>query len=190
MNVHYRLSLRDRITCRSNLRYCRFARKGRSWTVSRVMTVGYEGQPDVMSFAKWLASEGIETLVDVRESPRSRKPGFSANDLEQILEVYGINYHSMKSLGAPKEIRDVARSFGDTERALDLYEDMLPEKDQYLDELADLVMTNRSCLLCYEENPALCHRSVLSNALAHRIGVEVEHLRHGSVGIKASAHHG
>ena len=41
-----------------------------------VFTVGYEG-PSVDRFLSLLAEHGIDTIVDVREYPVSRKLGFS-----------------------------------------------------------------------------------------------------------------
>ena len=40
-----------------------------------IYTLGYEGL-DSHSFTATLLTEGIQTVVDVREVPISRKPGF------------------------------------------------------------------------------------------------------------------
>ncbi|MGN6317380.1 DUF488 family protein [Trinickia sp.] len=41
-----------------------------------VSTIGYEGL-DIDAFISLLSENGIETVVDIRELPLSRKPGFS-----------------------------------------------------------------------------------------------------------------
>ena len=45
-----------------------------------VFTIGYEGL-DIGAFMSLLAEHGIETVVDIRELPLSRKPGFSKKAL-------------------------------------------------------------------------------------------------------------
>ena len=47
----------------------------------QIFTFGYEGLP-LKAFIARLKSAGIQTVVDVRANPLSRKPGFSkrAND--------------------------------------------------------------------------------------------------------------
>ncbi len=45
-----------------------------------IFTIGYEGL-DLAAFTGLLARHGIETVVDVRELPLSRKKGFSKQAL-------------------------------------------------------------------------------------------------------------
>jgi len=54
-----------------------------------VFTIGYEGL-DIDAFMSLLAEHGIDTVVDVRELPLSRKPGFSKKALANILNISGL----------------------------------------------------------------------------------------------------
>jgi uncharacterized protein (DUF488 family) len=47
-----------------------------------------------------------------------------------------------------------------------------PEAQESFEELADLARQQPICLLCFERDPALCHRRILANRLAER-GMEV-----------------
>ena len=64
----------------------------------KIYTVGYEGL-DIDSFLSLLAENDIETVVDVREMPLSRKPGFSKKSLEAVLNLSGREYVHMVALG-------------------------------------------------------------------------------------------
>jgi uncharacterized protein (DUF488 family) len=47
-----------------------------------------------------------------------------------------------------------------------------------LDRLAELVAGGRRvCLLCFEADPAHCHRSLVGDALGAMVPISVEHLR-------------
>jgi uncharacterized protein (DUF488 family) len=52
-----------------------------------------------------------------------------------------------------------------------------PEPQFELATLADLVRAaRRVCLLCYEADPAHCHRSIVADALARLVPIEIHHL--------------
>ena len=58
---------------------------------------GYENET-IEEFLKKLQSEGITTVIDVREIPLSRKYGFSKKQLIEQLDTLGIKYfHFPKS---------------------------------------------------------------------------------------------
>ena len=75
-------------------------------------TVGYE-KKSVEEFVDCLKSYDIDTLVDVREIPLSRKKGFSKTLLSEFLEKSGIEYVHIKELGSPKELRNKLYADGD-----------------------------------------------------------------------------
>ncbi|MGN6808258.1 MAG: DUF488 family protein [Trinickia sp.] len=56
-----------------------------------VFTIGYEGL-DIGAFLSLLGEHGMETVVDIRELPLSRKPGFSKNALASTLNLSGFEY--------------------------------------------------------------------------------------------------
>ena len=53
-----------------------------------VLTIGYEGW-DIEEFVDRLKQFHISRLIDVREIPLSRKPGFSKTSLRERLEIIG-----------------------------------------------------------------------------------------------------
>jgi hypothetical protein len=82
-----------------------------SVSIGNFFTIGYE-QSSIRRFLSLLRSREVEILVDVREIPLSRKPGFSKNHLSASLENAGIEYRHIVNLGAPKKLREKLRSGG------------------------------------------------------------------------------
>jgi uncharacterized protein (DUF488 family) len=150
--------------------------------VKRLFTIGYE-QSTADAFFDALTQAGVGLLVDVRAVAASRRPGFSKRQLAAGLDERGIGYLHLQRLGTPKEGRLAARS-GHADEMLRIFERHLqtPEAQHELDELAALAKASiaRSrrplCLLCYERDPAHCHRQRLAEELHARLGLEVEHL--------------
>lgn len=71
----------------------------------RIFTFGYEGL-SVDAFVQRLKTTGIETVVDVRANPLSRKPGFSKRALAAALSPASIAYIHLPAMGCPKPVRD------------------------------------------------------------------------------------
>jgi uncharacterized protein (DUF488 family) len=147
-----------------------------------LFTIGYE-QATAQSFFAELAQAKVGTLIDVRAVASSRRPGFSKRQLAAGLDEHGIGYVHLQKLGTPKEGRLAARS-GHADEMLRIYESHLakPEATHALEELTALATASleRSggplCLLCYERDPACCHRQRLAAELHARLGIEVAHL--------------
>ncbi len=76
--------------------------------MATLFTVGYEGSKPSDLFAS-LQDNGVTLLIDVRDVPISRKPGFSKTSLSLGLDVAGIRYLHLKGLGDPKPGRVAAR---------------------------------------------------------------------------------
>lgn len=132
----------------------------------RIFTIGYEGaaQADVIAA---LRNAGVERLIDVRAVPLSRKPGFSKNVLKAGLAEVGIDYFHLKPLGTPPDGREAARKGrrGDLERIYAGQLD-LPEAIVATAQMLELAAEKPSALLCFERDPAACHRSLLIAAAA------------------------
>ena len=60
-----------------------------------------------------LHRHAVQTVVDVREVPLSRKPGFSKKTLSDTLKICGLQYVHIPKLGCPKPIRHRYRDDGD-----------------------------------------------------------------------------
>ena len=73
-------------------------------TIRTLYTIGYEKalQRDVLTA---LTEAGVATLIDVRDRPISRRPGFSKRQLAAAIEDAGMRYVHLKALGTPPEGR-------------------------------------------------------------------------------------
>jgi hypothetical protein len=89
----------------------------------------------------------------------------------------GIEYQHVRALGNPKANRERWRS-GDTKGGAETFRRHLRDRaGAALGELADAVQTETICLLCVEESPLDCHRSLIAGAIAERLPrVTVVHL--------------
>lgn len=140
-----------------------------------IRTIGYEGL-DIDAFMVLLAENGIETVVDVREMPLSRKPGFSKKNLTNILNLSGFEYIHMVKLGCPKTVRDRYRQDDDWERYTEGFLQYLEMQQSSIAELSSLVASSSCALLCYEADFNFCHRSMVANAVRDYCEAEVKHI--------------
>lgn len=142
-----------------------------------IATIGYQAAT-VGTFLDALREGGIELLVDVRAVASSRRPGFSKTRLAANLQEAGIGYLHLRGLGTPPEGRAAARAGRYPElRRIYLEHLETPGAREQLGALAELVQSGRRiCLLCFEAEPAHCHRSMVAAALADRVPVRVRHL--------------
>jgi uncharacterized protein (DUF488 family) len=140
----------------------------------RIFTIGYEGAT-VDEFLTALKAAGVERVIDVRALPLSRRPGFSKSPLRAALREAGIDYVHLKALGTPADGRAAARAGRHSEMAA-IYAGQLelPEAMAQGAQMIELAREKPSALLCYEREPAHCHRTLLLNAVAPR--AEVVHL--------------
>ncbi len=129
-----------------------------------VLTVGYEGL-DSSAFLDVLKANRINLVADVRDLPLSRKKGFSKTPLKATLETQGIFYRHFRELGAPKHLRHQLRAGGSWDAYQAGYRRLLKERVGALEELGLLLKEYRVCLLCFEEDPTVCHRSLIAQAL-------------------------
>ena len=134
-------------------------------TARRIFTIGYEGATQAELVAA-LEKAGVERLIDVRAVPLSRKPGFSKNVLAAGLGEAGIDYVHLKALGTPPDGREAARKgrFEEMERIYAAQLDT-PEAAVEAARLVELAREKPSALLCFERDPAHCHRTPLREAV-------------------------
>jgi len=148
--------------------------------VQPVFTIGYGAATPDKVIATLLGA-GVATLVDVRAIANSRKPGFSKGALSVALEAAGIGYLHLRPLGTPAAGRAAARAGRPAEMRRIFASHLAGAEPQAaLAALADRVTRERVCLLCLEEDPAQCHRTLVAEAVAaQQPGVVVEHLHPG-----------
>jgi uncharacterized protein (DUF488 family) len=132
----------------------------------RIFTIGYEATT-MAEFLSALQQAGVERVIDVRAVPNSRRPGFSKNPLKNALAEVGIDYVHLKALGTPADGRAAARAgrHADLERIYAGQLD-LPEAIVQSEQMRELADDKPSALLCFERDPAACHRTLLLDAVA------------------------
>jgi uncharacterized protein (DUF488 family) len=140
-----------------------------------VFTIGYEGL-GVEAFMLLLAEQGVETVVDVRELPLSRKPGFSKKALANALNLSGFEYVHMVDLGCPKLVRDRYRDDSNWKRYSEEFLKHLKMQGAAIDDLCELVTSSNCALLCYEADFNFCHRSMVANEVSERCGAGIRHI--------------
>jgi len=140
----------------------------------RIFTIGYEGAT-VGEFVDVLRKAGVERVIDVRALPLSRRPGFSKTPLRGALAEASIEYVHLKALGTPADGRAAARAGRHADMAR-IYAGQLelPEAIAESGQMLALAEEKPSALLCFEREPAHCHRSLLLDAVA--AGAEIDHL--------------
>jgi uncharacterized protein (DUF488 family) len=145
--------------------------------MKRLATVGYQGT-SVSQFLRTLEDAKVELLVDVRAVASSRRPGFSKSALAANLHDIGVDYLHLRALGTPSDGRAAARAGRHAEmRKIFLAHLKSDVAQEQLSTLVDLVRSERRvCVLCFEADPLHCHRSIVAEAVAQRIQVDIEHL--------------
>ena len=134
-------------------------------TGKRIFTIGYEGATQAELIAA-LQAAGVARVIDVRAVPLSRKPGFSKNVLAAGLKEAGIGYVHLKALGTPPAGREAARK-GDMSTMERIYAAQLetPEAGAEAAQMIALAEETPSALLCFERDPAQCHRTPLRESV-------------------------
>jgi uncharacterized protein (DUF488 family) len=144
--------------------------------VTILRTIGYErfGLPGMLEV---LAKEGVALVIDVRELPNSRRPGFAKRQLSAGLAEAGIGYRHFKALGTPKAGR-LAHRAGRMAAFWEIVDAALaqPEAGLALAEAGELAAAQPACLLCLEAEPHLCHRARVAERMSAAGGLEIRHL--------------
>ena len=131
----------------------------------RIFTIGYEATT-MTEFLAVLQQAGVERVIDVRALPLSRRPGFSKSPLRAALNEAGVDYVHLKALGTPSDGRTAARA-GRQEDLERIYAGQLelPEAIVQAEQMRELAAEKPSALLCFERDPAGCHRTLLWKAV-------------------------
>jgi uncharacterized protein (DUF488 family) len=143
----------------------------------KLATIGYEGTT-VSEFLQTLTDARIELLVDVRAVAMSRRPGFAKSALAANLTTVDIEYLHLRKLGTPADGRAAARAGKHAEMHRIFLKQLATEDSQAeLHALADIIKSGkRVCILCFEADPAHCHRRLVAQALQKMMPLEVSDL--------------
>lgn len=127
-------------------------------------TIGYENL-GFSDFADFLTLNKIKHIIDVREYPKSRKKGFSKNEMANYFESNGVVYHHIRELGSPSELRKKVRKDRDYKHFFREYQDYLATQETALEEISNIAKSGTTCIFCYEEDINQCHRKTISQYL-------------------------
>jgi uncharacterized protein (DUF488 family) len=152
--------------------------------MTNIFTIGYEGTT-LVDFVRRLMGAGVDIVVDVRELPLSRRKGFSKTPLSAALEKHGIRYVHHKELGAPRTIRHELRESGDYGEYFRRFNAYLRTQRDVLRKLINEFDQKSIVLMCFEANPAECHRSSVARELGRMTHLVPNHLQ-----MRGEAHHG
>ncbi len=135
--------------------------------MTQLYTLGYEGR-SLDELIAILSASQIDRVIDIRELPLSRRRGFSKTPLSAALSAAGLEYVHLRVAGNPyrREKDSIPR-----DELLAKYRAHLNATRTVVPAVADAVREHRAALLCYELDPAICHRSVLAPRVARKLGI-------------------
>jgi uncharacterized protein (DUF488 family) len=141
--------------------------------MQRIYTVGHSSQ-SIEEFIAQLQHHGIEVVADVRSRPYSaRFPHFSKEPVRASLKAAGIGYVFLgRELGAR---RDEPECYVDGQAIYDRIA-KLPAFAAGIERLLDGAQRYRVALVCAEQDPLTCHRTILVCHELKRHGVSVNHI--------------
>lgn len=142
-------------------------------TTQAIFTIGYEGRT-IQDLLSALTRAQVKLVVDTRHRASSRKRGFARTALEATLRANGIDYIHRRELGTPPELMEDLRRAGAYD--LGVYADHIDARGETLDKVAEEVEGAAAAMFCFEQDPRVCHRSVVADRVARRLTGTVIHL--------------
>jgi uncharacterized protein (DUF488 family) len=142
-----------------------------------IWTVGHSTR-SAREFVQILTSHKIESLIDVRTFPGSRRyPHFNREVLSESLSASGINYQHLPSLGGRREAKADSKNTAWKNAGFRGYADYM-ETTAFRDgaeQLLSIASESRTAIMCAEAVWWRCHRSLIADYLKAE-GVEVLHI--------------
>jgi uncharacterized protein (DUF488 family) len=146
-------------------------------TIGTIWTIGHSNR-SIEVFIELLKSFSIETLVDVRQFPGSRKfPHFNKEPLEVSLKENNIHYIHMIELGGRRKPDPDSANGAWKHPAFRAYADYMEtaEFKQAVTRLRDIASSSQTAYMCSEAVWWSCHRSMISDYLKSK-GWRVMHI--------------
>lgn len=140
--------------------------------MTHLFTTGYQGET-INEFIGKIRGKKIEAIIDIRENPTSRKPGFSKNIFQKKLDSAGVDYYHFQELGTPKPLRNFLATNQNYDEFFEEYKQFLPEFQDALDDIVEIGSNKRICLLCFEKDPHYCHRKIVANLISYYTGRDI-----------------
>jgi uncharacterized protein (DUF488 family) len=142
-----------------------------------ILTVGHSTH-EIGEFIALLRAHGVETLLDVRRYPGSRRhPQFNSEQVAESLRAAGIGYEHVEALGGRRSPASRSVNIGLRNPQFRGYADHMQTTAfrEALDRVIARAQDQTVALMCAEANPFRCHRMLISDALAAR-RITVEHI--------------
>jgi len=146
-----------------------------------LLTLGH-GTASAGEIAALIRGAGIESVVDVRTIPKSRRhPHFWREELERwIPQQSGSSYRWEPDLGGFRKAHPASPNVALRHPSFRAYADYMETSpfSVALQELLAHALTARTAIMCSETLWWRCHRRLISDAMLLLRGVTVEHLMH------------
>jgi len=144
----------------------------------KIFTIGFT-KKSAEVFFDLIKSADIKTLLDVRLNNVSQLAGFAKkNDLKFFLnELCDSDYIHVPEFAPTKTLLD---QYKKNEISWEKYEneflDLLHQRS--IEKHLDIKILDKSCLLCSEHEPHMCHRKLVAEYLNENLNVElnIKHL--------------
>jgi uncharacterized protein (DUF488 family) len=141
----------------------------------RVSTIGH-GTRTSDELVATLREAGVETLVDVRRFPGSRRnPQFNQDALAGVVERAGVPYVHLPDLGGRRSAVPGEDRFACLRVAAFRSYAAWMSSSEWQEAIAEALALPSPCFMCAETLPWRCHRRLIGDFLTAR-DVEVLHL--------------
>jgi uncharacterized protein (DUF488 family) len=132
-----------------------------------IWTIGHSTRT-LEDFVDMLHSFQIETVVDIRSYPGSRRyPQFNKEALEISMPANGFQYHHLRDLGGRRKVNPGSKNIAWRHEAFRGYADYM-ETDSFKEAIKKLELIakkSRTAYMCSEAVWWRCHRSMVSDYL-------------------------
>lgn len=142
-----------------------------------IWTIGHSTLP-FAEFVSILGVHGVETIIDVRRFPGSRRhPWFASESLRESLPAEGVGYAWLPQLGGRRRPLPDSHNTGWNNPSFQGYADHLDSAEfaEGLQAALELAARAPSALMCAEAPWWRCHRALISDVLKLR-GIQVCHI--------------
>ncbi len=144
-------------------------------TTLEVLTVGHSNRSE-LQLVELLRGHGVTAVVDVRSMPYSEwSPQFNRSAVAATLKEHGIAY---SYLGGELGVRSDDPSCYEGGRVVYARLAATEQFQQGLRRVVKGAQRHRLALMCAEQDPVNCHRSILLAPQLERLGVNVSHILH------------
>lgn len=141
----------------------------------RVFTLGHGTRP-LEELLDCLVQANVETLVDVRRYPRSRRnPQFNGDTLADAVQTVGVAYRHAEELGGRRSAAPGEEQFGCIAVSAFRSYAARMQTTAWQTALADAIAEPAPCLMCAETPWWRCHRRLIADRLT-ALGWSVCHI--------------